>query len=137
MSKKIKYSKCPQCRTSFKKTDIVIEDAKNRLIKKLDIYKRTRNKTKNERCEEVYNEIRLLLNEVEKGELKEEKIQSAINVFKYIYKNKWFLKSDAVKGMVSQEGNLFKAIIRNKLNEFIKIDKRFNEWDYKLRNNLK
>ena len=32
---------------------------------------------------------------------------------------------------------MFKEIVRNKLNEFIKIDKRFNEWEYKLRESLK
>ena len=134
----IKYSKCPQCRTPFEKTDIIIEDVKNWPIKKLDIYKRTRKATRIERCNEVYMRLRELLNEIELTELSEEKIKIAIKIFKYLYKNKWFLKKGSYyESGIECEVPMFKRIINKKLNEFMKIDKRFNEWEYKLRESLK
>ena len=134
----IRYSKCPQCRRPFKKTDIVIDDVKNWPIKKLDIYTRTRKGTQKERCNQVFLRLKELLNKLDNKESQEDKIIEAMEIFKYLYKNKWFLK----KGCKYEDGveytiPMFKQIVRKKLNEFMKIDKRFNEWEYKLRESLK
>ena len=137
-TKWIRYSKCPQCRRPFKKTDIVIEDVKNVPIKKLDIYKRTRNGTQKERCNQVFIRLRELLNKLDNKESHEDKVIEAMEIFKYLYKNKWFLKSGSYyESGIECQVPMFKRIINKKLNEFMEIDKRFNEWEYKLRDSLK
>lgn len=137
-TKWIRYSKCPQCRRPFKKTDIVIDNCRNWPIKKLDIYKRTRNGTQKERCNQVFIRLKDLLNKLDNKENQEDKIIEAMEIFKHLYKNKWFLKNSCkYEDGVEYTIPMFKEILRNKLNEFIKIDKRFNEWEYKLRGSLK
>lgn len=136
-NKLMNYAKCPQCRMIFTKKDIIKEKLTEKVRYNLDIYKRTRRSTREIRSNEVYIRLRDLLNELEMKESEEDKIRGAIEIFKYLYKNKWFLNKSYFNSGSEYAVPMFKEIVRNKLNEFIKIDKRFNEWEYKLRESLK
>lgn len=136
-NKLMNYAKCPQCRTIFTKKDIIKEKLTEKVKYNLDIYKRTRTSTREIRSNGVYVRLRDLLNELEMKESEEDKIRGAIEIFKYLYKNKWFLKKSCFNNGTEYAIPMFKEIVRKKLNEFIKIDKRFNEWEYKLRESLK
>ena len=137
-NKLMNYAKCPQCRMIFTKKDIIKEKLTEKKRENLDIYKRTRISTRLARSKIVYVKLRELLNNLEMKEEQEDKIIEAIEIFKYLYENKWFLKKSTVyESGVEYTIPMFKEIIKKKLNEFIKIDKRFNEWEYKLRESLK